>query len=251
MRRLLALIALVAAFTVPAHATATTPADVRVGAVYFPSVLDLNPVLNLPHICSASVVHSSGHNLVAIAAHCVYGNGLGYQFVPGYDKGARPAGIWTVRAVYFDPAWKKGNDPHHDIAFLRMAPQTRNGHVVNIEDVTGAFTLGAAPTPGTDVTVTGYKLGTNDAPLVCQAPTTLTGVYPTVACTGFRSGTSGGPWVDATNHLVGVIGGLNEGGCTPLINYTAPFDASTSALLIRAEAGGRGDSALPPLSDGC
>ena len=97
-----------------------------------------------------------------------------------------------MRAVYVDPAWKKGNDPRHDIAFLRMAPQTRGGHPVNIEDVTGAFTLGTAPVPGTAVTVTGYKIGTDDAPLVCHAPTTLTDGYPTVACNGFRSGTSGG-----------------------------------------------------------
>ena len=232
-------------------AATATPVDVRVGAVYFPSVLGLNPTLGLPHICSASVVHSTGHDLVAIAAHCVYGNGTGYEFVPGYDKGAMPDGIWTVRAVYVDPAWKKGNDPHHDIAFLRIAPRSVHGHLVNIEDVTGAFTLGTAPAQGTDVTVTGYKLGTDDAPLVCHAPTTLTGTYPTVACTGFRDGTSGGPWVTATSTLVGVIGGLHEGGCTPLINYSAPFDASTLALLARAEAGGPADSPLPPLSDGC
>lgn len=230
---------------------AATAVDVRVGAVYFPSALGLVPSLNLPHICSASVVHSSSHDLVAIAAHCVYGNGLGYEFVPGYDKGSRPLGIWTVRGVYFGPTWKKGNDPHHDIAFLRIAPQHRGGKLVNIEDVTGAFTLGAAPAPGTSVTVTGYKLGTNDAPLVCHAPTTLTNGYPTVACNGFVSGTSGGPWVGPGDHLVGVIGGLNEGGCTPLINYSAPFDASTAALLVRAEAGGPADSALPPLSNGC
>ena len=237
-----------------AHAAGTAsppPVDARVGAVYFPSILGLNPTLGLPHICSASVVHSTGHDLVAIAAHCIYGSGTAYEFVPGYNKGAKPYGIWDVRAVYVDPAWKKGNDPHHDIAFLRIAPQMRNGHLVNIEDVTGAFTLGTAPAVGTQVTVTGYKVGTDDSPLVCTAPTTLTSGYPTVACNGFRDGTSGGPWVTASSTLVGVIGGLNEGGCTPLINYSAPFDASTLTLLERAEAAGPADSPLPPLSDGC
>ena len=34
-------------------------------------------------------------------------------------------------------------------------------------------------------------------------------------------------------------------------NYSAPFDASTLALLVRAEANGPADAALPPLSDGC
>lgn len=231
--------------------TATATADERVGAVYFPSALGLNALLGLPHICSASVVHSTGHNLIATAAHCVYGNGLGYQFVPGYDKGAHPAGIWTVTGVYVDAAWKKGNDPRDDIAFLRVAPQRRNGSEVNIEAVTGAFQLGTAPAPGTPVTVTGYKLGTDDAPLVCHSPTTGTDGYPTVACAGFVAGTSGGPWVAPGDRLVGVIGGLHEGGCTPLINYSAPFGASTATLLLRAEANGPADSVLPPLSDGC
>jgi hypothetical protein len=259
MRRLVALavvaLALLSAvLTSPAAnaaaAHAATPIDDRVGALYLPSILGLGPTLGLPHICSASVVHSNGHDLIATAAHCIYGNGTAYEFVPGYAKGSTPDGIWTVTAVYVDPAWRKGDDPHHDIAFLRVAPQRRAGHTVNIEDVTGAFTLGTAPAPGTPVEVTGYKLGSKDLPLHCEGTTSLTNEYPTVACNGFIAGTSGGPWVSGST-LVGVIGGLNEGGCTPEINYSAPFGASTAALLTRAEAGGHSDTALPPPSDGC
>jgi len=144
----------------------------------------------------------------------------------------------------------RSNDPKHDVAILRLAPQHRNGTTRSIEQVTGAFTLGTAPPPGTTVHLTGYPAGSGGSPITCTTATTTTSGYPTIHCPGFVGGTSGGPWVHA-NTTVGVIGGLHEGGCTADISYSAPFDSSTTALLARAEAGGRGDAALPPLSDGC
>jgi hypothetical protein len=243
--------ALAAALAGPAPAQATTPTpDARIGALFFPSVLGLLPTLSGPHYCSASVVHSAAHDLIATAAHCVYGTGAGIEFVPGFDNGAMPHGSWDVRAAYVDAAWKKSNDPKHDIAFLRLYPHQVAGKTVNIEDVVGAFTLGTAPLPGQLVHVTGYPAGSGGGPVSCATTSYDTAGYPTIACPGFVNGTSGGPWVRGST-LVGDIGGLHEGGCTPQISYSAPFDPNTAALLARASAGGPADFTLPPLSDGC
>jgi len=43
-----------------------------------------------------------------------------------------------------------------------------------------------------------------------------------------------------------VTGGLDRGGCTPTVSYSAPFNLRTAALLARAEAGG--PSQVPPFS---
>jgi hypothetical protein len=40
-----------------------------------------------------------------------------------------------------------------------------------------------------------------------------------------------------------MTGGLQRGGCTQFVSYSAPFDQRTAALLARAETGGRGEAA--------
>jgi hypothetical protein len=253
MRRftLVAAAVAVSALLAPGPGSATTPAaDSRVGALFFPSVLGLLPTLGGPHYCSASVIHSTHGNLIITAAHCVYGTGAGIEFAPGFANGTSPDGIWDVTAAYVDPAWKKSNDPRHDVAILKVASQHHNGTTRSIEQIAGAFTLGVAPTPGSTVTVTGYPAGSGGTAVSCSNSTTTTADYPTIACTGFVDGTSGGPWVQGST-TVGVIGGLHEGGCTPEVSYSAPFDSSTLALLARATTGGHGDAVFPPLTDGC
>ena len=222
----------------------------RVGALYFPSGLGLTQRLDLPHHCSGSVVASPGHNLVLTAAHCVYDAGLGYQFAPGYHDGQFPYGLWTVRRVYVDPAWRAGHDPAHDWAFLAIAPLTVNGKVRNIQDLVGGYPLASAPPVGATVTVDGYVAGHNDEPITCTTVTYRTVGFPSMDCDGFANGTSGGPWLEG-GQVVGVIGGLHQGGCTPSTSYSAPFGADTVADYARAVAGGAGDSPGFPGSDGC
>jgi hypothetical protein len=243
-----ALIALGVTVAVP-PAGATT-ADPRIGALFFPSLLGVLPTLGGPHYCSAAVVHTQGHDVIATAAHCVYGSGAGVEFVPGFAGSGAPHGSWDVTAAYFDPSWVKGNNPLDDVAFLRVAPHHVAGKAVNVEDVTGAFALGLAPMAGHTVRVTGYPAGSGGTAVSCSAQVYDTAGYPSINCAGFVNGTSGGPWVHGST-LVGVIGGLHEGGCTPQVSYTAPFTAATASVLVRAAAGGHGQSALPPFSDGC
>jgi hypothetical protein len=86
------------------------------------------------HFCTASVIGSPHGDLVITAAHCVTGTS-GVAFVPGYDRGAAPYGIWTVTKIYVDRSWTSSSNADDDVAFLRV---TQAGSIVPIEDVTGA-----------------------------------------------------------------------------------------------------------------
>ncbi|MFL6060235.1 MAG: trypsin-like serine peptidase [Marmoricola sp.] len=215
-----------------AQTVTTVPAT---GALFYPSVLGLVPALGGPHFCSASVVASPSRDLLITAAHCVFGLGPVIEFAPLLHDSALPAGVWDVKQIYVDPAWSRSFDPRHDVAFLRVAP--RGGR--KIEDVVTGQPLGF-PQAGTDVTVSGYPMGSRGKPVTCTAPLALVDGYPSIGCAGFGDGTSGGPWVQH-GHVVGVIGGLEQGGCAPDVEYSTPFGPSTQALLARAAAGGRGD----------
>lgn len=244
----------------PSSATAgvekptSATADPTVGALFFPSAGGLGPALGLPHTCSASVVHSATHDLVLTAAHCMLTPGSGFQFAPGYVRGAMPFGLWTVTKVFVNPAWNARHDELHDYAFLRIAPRTVNGALRNIEDVTGANVLATAPAPGTVVTVAGYRLGSNDDQFSCTSTTYLDGPYPAFDCDGFVDGTSGSPWLTGSPgnaSVVGVIGGLEQGGCTATTSYSSPFGADTLRDFARAQTQVKSDSVSPLIGGDC
>jgi hypothetical protein len=217
-----------------------------VGPLFF-SVLGLGPALGLPHYCSASVVHSADHDLAVTAAHCMYGTGAGIEFAPGLSGRETPYGVWAVRRVYLDPRWVADRDPRYDVAVLRLAP--RSGR--NVEDVTGpAPRWGPAPRAGSRVRVDGYLAGSGGTPITCANSGYRTSGYPSFDCGGFGDGVSGGPWL-AAGQLVGVTGGLHQGGCTPDTSYSAPFGPALAALVARARAGDAGDVAPLAGGDGC
>jgi len=211
--------------------------------------------VQLLHTCTASVVHSPAGNVIATAAHCVFGPGVGISFAPGYDKGRSPYGSWTVTGAYADAAWIAQRDPHADVAFLVVKPSLGSLHPAPVESVVGASALAVAPADGTQVTATGYALGSGDSALTCSAATTTTDGYPTLPCGPLPLGTSGGPWISTTANgparLVGLIGGLHQGGCSDTVSYSAPFTTATATLLARAAAGAAGDTFPGPSGDGC
>jgi V8-like Glu-specific endopeptidase len=230
----------------PAPVARHVPAIPTVGPLFF-SVLGLGPVLGLPHYCTASVLHSPGHDLAITAAHCIYGTGAGIEFAPGFADNEAPYGVWRIRRVYVDPRWVQDGAARHDVAVLQLAG--RGGQ--NVEDRTGrAPGLGFAPEAGDTVTVDGYLSGSGGTPITCTSGAYLTRRYPSFDCGGFGDGVSGGPWL-AGRRVVGVTGGLHQGGCTADTSYSAPFGRAVAALLARARAGGPGDVAPFPRSDGC
>lgn len=215
--------------------------DRRIGAIF----IDGGPL----HVCTGSVVHSKGGDLIMTAAHCLAGASL-ITFVPGFagDAAPAPTDVWKADAVYLDPRWVASKDPHADYAIARVSNDTGT----SVESRAGlALTLGVTPPPGSRVTVLGYPVGVGGEPIGCQGSTSVSDSgFPALACEGLVDGTSGAPWVSGTT-LTGLIGGLERGGCAPDISYSAPFDAQTAELLARAEVGGPGDPVPGDLQDAC
>ncbi len=216
-------------------AFAGTPA---VGALFTASAGQLGQ-----HFCSASVINSPHGDLVITAAHCVTGTSGTVVFVPGYDSGKAPYGIWDVTKVYVDQAWKSSHNPDDDVAILKVS---QPGSTVPIEDVVtgGEKLVTGEPADHQLVEVIGYPDSSNQ-PVTCQnylkEPMTDQLEFD---CGGYPDGTSGGPFLTKVNAktglgtVVGVIGGYQQGGDTPQVSYSAVFGAYVAALDKTAVAGG-------------
>ena len=192
------------------------------------------------HFCTASVIGSPHGDLVITAAHCVTGTS-GIVFVPGYDRGAAPYGIWTVTKIYVDRSWTSSSNPDDDVAFLRVS---QAGSTVPIEDVTGAEALKTGTPARQLVEVIGYP-DSGSQPIVCRNWTREPmSEQLEFDCGGYTDGTSGGPFLANVNPLtgqgkvIGVIGGYEQGGLTPQVSYSSMFGANVAALYRQAVAGG-------------
>lgn len=194
------------------------------------------------HHCTGSVIDSPQGDIVITAAHCVY-SGSGAEtdqaFVPEYDNGSMPFGIWNVSAVYVAPQWVADRDPDYDFAFIVVH---RSGSNTPIEDVVGGDSL-AVDQPYTGLTeVVGYPSATNQ-PITCTNYTTeFTSTQLQWDCDGYPGGTSGSPFLTDVDPktgygtVVGVIGGYQTGGDGPNVSYSVHFGDAVSELLARAEA---------------
>ena len=211
------------------------PGTAAVGALFTTSAGKLGH-----HFCTASVISSPHGDLVITAAHCMSGTS-GVVFVPGYNRGATPYGVWTVTKVYVDHSWRASADPDDDVAFLQV---DQPGSIVPIEDVTGAEQV-ATGTPARQlVEAIGYP-DSGTEPIVCQNWTREPmSDQLEFDCGGYTDGTSGGPFLADVNQqtgqgtVIGVIGGYEQGGLTPQISYSPMFGANVAALYQLAVAGG-------------
>ena len=123
------------------------------------------------------MVDSPSGDLVITAAHCVSGATDTLDFVPGYNQGSAPYGVWTVTKVYVDQAWSSSSSQDDDFAFLRVS---RPGSSVPIEDVTGAERLDTnTPASRELVQVIGYPNATN-RPVTCLATWPASRVRPRI-----------------------------------------------------------------------
>ena len=196
------------------------------------------------------MLSSPTQNLLITAAHCLSGTGQGITFVPGSVNGSSPYGRWTVTAAYVDPGWLHGQNPLRDVAILRVAPDQIFGAWLQVQQVTGGNRLITTPAAIGQIQVPAYAAGVGGRPFDCLATAYRTGSYTAFNCDGYVAGTSGAPFIQGSSVL-GVIGGLHQGGCFSYTSYSAPFDATTIATFNRAVSGAAGDNLPAAGSDGC
>ncbi|MDH6143372.1 MULTISPECIES: trypsin-like serine peptidase [Kitasatospora] len=198
----------------------------RVGALFN------SPVGPGDHFCTASVVHSAGHDLILTAAHCVSSGASGVTFAPGYRDGKAPFGTWQVTKVFTTNGWSQTGDPDQDFAFLQVAA---NSSGQQVEDVVGSENLGLNEPFTATVRLYGYP-NASDEPIVCSNATTQQSAYQRrIDCPAYPNGTSGGPWIStATGNVIGVIGGYQQGGYTDDTSYSAYFDSTIGNLYSTA-----------------
>ncbi|MFC9296880.1 trypsin-like serine peptidase [Streptomyces sp. NPDC057011] len=195
---------------VTAQAPPTAATD-RVGALF-------SGGLDGGHFCTAAVVRSDGHDVIATAAHCV-GDPDTTVFAPGYRDGEAPYGVWKLTGVYVAPGWREGEDPDADIAFATVAP-VDGGRSGAVEDLVGGFPVAAEQPADATVTVIGYPR-TTQTPLRCANTTSLlSGTQRRIDCPDLSGGTSGSPWL-VDGALAGVLGGYEGGGTVPEVSYSA------------------------------
>ncbi|MEU5241082.1 trypsin-like serine peptidase [Streptomyces lydicus] len=202
--------------------------------------------------CTASAVASPTKSLVITAAHCLKGDHRhqDFAFVPGYRIGAStnkqagetPYGIFPAQEdkVWIDARYRAATpDDDVDFAFLRVGPNA-NGQL--LEDVVGRGNeLTSVPTASLarkNVTLVGYP-GGQKTPLQCTNDTIAAqSRFMEIACDGFRSGVSGGPFLEhfdgRRGDLTGVIGGYKTGGLYDHISYTSQFDEDVFRLYRQA-----------------
>ena len=91
------------------------------------------------------------------AAHCVTRLAPSqFVFVPGYQNGKAPYGVWSATRVVVDQAWSAAASPDDDVAFLTVS---KPGATASLQSVTGAERLGVGQRAGQLVQVTGYPNG--------------------------------------------------------------------------------------------
>lgn len=198
------------------------------------------------HYCTASVIRTQKRNMLLTAAHCLYNQDThGWHqrivFVPRYSAGHRPYGTWPVWLMVADKRWIEHGDPDLDYAFA--AVQLMRGR--RLADVVGANELLIDPGYARRVVVAGYPAKQNDPadrPVGCAGRTYRQSRFQLrFDCHGFFGGTSGSPWMsdyDArtqSGHVMGVIGGYQEGGSEEWRSYSPLFTQAIARLLTTAD----------------
>lgn len=75
-------------------------------------------------VCSGSATSSTNHDVVSTAGHCV-NEGPGafatnWAFVPAYNNGSAPFGVWTARTLVTTSQWANSGDINYDTGFAVM-----------------------------------------------------------------------------------------------------------------------------------
>jgi len=199
--------------------------------------------------CSASTVNSAGRDSVITAGHCVYGSlggevpGEGWHtnwiFVPGYNNGYAPYGVWTAKELWVPTAYYDNQDEGDDIGGVVINTNAYGQHIVsvlggqgmawNYSDNQFVYDLGyPAESPFNGSTLE-YCTGSEF---------NWTGISSTMGLPcNFTGGSSGGPWLMSFNGEWGYINGVNDFGYSSLPGYIfAAYFGNNAGSLYNAMA---------------
>ncbi|MEU8385130.1 hypothetical protein [Streptosporangium sp. NPDC048865] len=213
--------------------------------------------------CSASSVAAANRNLVATAGHCAYDAKTGspaeyWIFIPGYDKGDTPYGIYVGHSLNLHEDFVGRGDYDYDYAFVTVhdgfrwkAGKTSGSYemesVGSLEDNVGgqglatnrgaglsalAFGYPAAPHPDGSRPYNGQQLKScRGLTIKVKAPTRLVEQGVALAC-GFTNGASGGPWLIFYDNKksVGYLNGVNSFAWD--VNTDRKYDRISSPYFI-------------------
>lgn len=192
--------------------------------------------------CTATLVSSSSKDIALTAGHCVNGGFdrldrpikiVNVVFVPGYDRGKAPHGVFPVRAFAWPGTYSGPTSSTDDTAVLALDPV--DGH--HAADVAGtqAISFDNPPSP-VDTTILGYplsRLAGGEALLSCARPAILqtnsAGSTWDIGC-DLAGGASGGPWLrnfDTTTGKGTIFGVTSRGTLT---DDLATHDLTSSAF---------------------
>lgn len=177
------------------------PVPAGVGRLFFTAVPGVD------ESCTATVVPSAGKDVVLTAGHCVNG-GLdrfdnpikivNVVFVPGYDRGKAPHGVFAARAFAWSSTYSGPTSGTDDDAVIALDPVGGQ----HVQDVAGAqdVSFERPPSP-VDTTMLGYPVSQaagGEALFSCVRPASLevnsvTTTWKTDC--DLAGGSSGGPWL--------------------------------------------------------
>lgn len=223
------------------------PVPAGVGRLFFTAVPGVD------ESCTATVVPSATNDVALTAGHCVNGGLDRFDnpikivdvvFVPGYDHGAAPHGVFPVRAFAWSATYSGPTSGTDDDAVLALDP-VDGRHVADVAG-TQDISFEKPPSP-VDTTILGYpvsRLAGGEALLSCARPATLetnSVVSAWRTDCDLAGGSSGGPWLRDFDPVTGkgtVFGAtsrgtMNEDGVT-LDLTSAAFTDPVRALYERA-----------------
>ena len=162
-------------------------------------------------VCSAAIVDSPGRSLVWTAGHCVRDPGRRGQFaskwvfVPGYDQGSSPYGVWPAKVLWTNAGWV-GKDQAFDYSAAILRP--KNGQRVQ-KAVGSSLSMDINPAAKQDWQAVGFPAAGMFADSMWHC---LSGFYrrdnfpsagpaPIGIGCNMTGGASGGPWITEDGKL--------------------------------------------------
>jgi len=153
------------------------------------------------YACSGSAIASPNGSTVLTAAHCVEGD-LGYAthwvFVPGYDQGSTPYGVFPAVSMSALPGFTApARDMTQDVAFVKVGP---NAAGQTLAQAVGGQQIGFDGTAVADVRALGFPAAKPYTGLLLEECAGPVAVDPRgsgdlgLAC-ALTGGSSGGPWL--------------------------------------------------------